>query len=91
MCARKCKAIRRAVEHVFYVDTRLHAVVICEKHFWISDIWPIWEFPKIRGVPHFGVLIIRILKFRVQNYNRVPFFLKLPYGYIQKYTLNPQP
>ena len=26
---------------------------------------PIWEFPKIRGVPDFGVLIIRILLFRV--------------------------
>ena len=25
---------------------------------------PIWEFPKI-GVPYFGVLIIRILLFRV--------------------------
>ena len=25
----------------------------------------IWEFPKIRG-PYFGVLIIRILVFRVQ-------------------------
>ena len=26
---------------------------------------PTWEFPKIRGVPYFGVLIIRILLFRV--------------------------
>ena len=24
-----------------------------------------WEFPKIRGLPYFGVLIIRILLFRV--------------------------
>ena len=24
-----------------------------------------WEFPKIRGVPYFGVLIIRILLFKV--------------------------
>ena len=25
----------------------------------------IWELPKIRGVPYFGVMIIRILLFRV--------------------------
>ena len=24
-----------------------------------------WEFPKIRGVPHSGVLMIRVLLFRV--------------------------
>ena len=37
-----------------------------EKH----GLWPaniIWEFPQIRGVPYFGVLIIRILLFRLQH------------------------
>ena len=40
-----------------------------------------WEFPKIR-VPYFGVRIIRILQFRVQNLGyhiRVPYFRKPPH------------
>ena len=36
----------------------------------------IWDFPKIR-VPCFGVLIIRILLFRVQN--KAPLFSELPH------------
>ena len=37
----------------------------------------IWEFPKIRGYPYFGVLKIRILLFSVLI--KVPYFRKLPY------------
>ena len=37
----------------------------------------LWEFPKL-GVPYFGVLIIRILLFRLL-YEVPLFFLKLPY------------
>ena len=36
------------------------------------------SFRKL-GDPYFGVLIIRILVFRVL-YQRVPYFRKLPYG-----------
>ena len=40
----------------------------------------IWEFPKKIGVPYLGVLLTRILLFRViYYYIRVPYFRKLPY------------
>ena len=36
-----------------------------------------WEFPKIRGTI-LGVLILRILLFRVLQHNKVPYSRKLP-------------
>ena len=36
----------------------------------------IWDFPKIR-VPYFGVLIIRILLFRVLYFRKPPYTLAL--------------
>ena len=46
-----------------------------------------WEFPKIRGVPYFGVLIIRILLFRVLDV--VPLFSEIPmYG--PEYSRSPK-
>ena len=42
--------------------------------FRVAGLNSSWEFPKI-GVPHLGVLTIRILLFRY--YIRVPYFRKL--------------
>ena len=38
----------------------------------------IWDFPKIRGFPYFGVLIIRILLLRVLHER--PLYSETPYG-----------
>ena len=44
----------------------------------------IWEFPKKIGVPYLGVLLTRILLFRViYYYIRVPYFRKLPYNTVE--------
>ena len=46
-----------------------------------------WEFPKIRGAPYFGVLIIRILLFRVLDVG--PLFSEIPmYG--PEYSRSPK-
>ena len=38
----------------------------------------IWELPKIKGPLHIGVLIIRILLFRVISFIRVSIFSETP-------------
>ena len=45
-------------EDLRWATTRISAVCA-------QDSADIWDFPKIKGVPHFGVFIIRILLFRV--------------------------
>ena len=42
------------------LDGREASVLLCARNSRCM-----WEFPQIRGVPYFGVLIIRILLFRV--------------------------
>ena len=40
-------------------------VLIGQVTGWLAVLTSMWEFPKIRCVPYLGVLIIRILLFRV--------------------------